>query len=84
MHTMQARHLTRNQIRREMKARRLYQEDVARRAGEHQTTVSRVFNRDPRVSADRVARVWAALDAMLAEFPPIAGRRDRQAATGAA
>ena len=68
--TQPAATMTRHQIKREMRRRRLYQDDVGVRCGEHQTNVSRAINRDPRIPAAKAARVFKALDELFAEHPP--------------
>jgi transcriptional regulator with XRE-family HTH domain len=80
MNTTQARSLTRYRLKYEMWRRRLYQDDVAARCGVTQTTVSRVINRDSRVSPEKAARVFAALDALFAEYPPLNTRPKKDGA----
>jgi DNA-binding LacI/PurR family transcriptional regulator len=54
-----------------MKKRRLTQDHVAARAGTSQSMVSRVIARDRRVPELMAERVWAAVEALFAEYPPV-------------
>jgi transcriptional regulator with XRE-family HTH domain len=73
--TTNVRRATRYTIRAEMQRRRLTQADVAARAGTSQQTVSRVIARRKNIDPETVARVWAELEALFAEYPPVNVRR---------
>jgi hypothetical protein len=78
---MYAKRMARHWLKAEMRRRRIYQMDVALRSGVDQPTVSRVINRYPLVSAEKVAAVFTAIDELLSERPLVnAGRTERATA----